>query len=299
MKTIRTICIIFFYSLFLFSCTKEINSPSDEGQNLELRSADNCADCLDEWPDSRETISYGAFNLSLVAEQDADGITYLHLVRSPGTFTSLSYAVIFHDVSAAATTTLLTQADASAGGGAVSDRDLLKSKTGTALSISDFPIGWEACDYIEVKFTVVNGVGFGGTPFITAKYYLRELCEISCEESFSYDLDEDGSSVVFTYISPVAIDPAQIKFTCPHITGFTATDGKEYTVNPGNGQGSPTVLTWNGAVAACTPITFAFSFDPDCDQNSAGFANLWTDCKVNGVSKKNTNTPTIRYDCPE
>lgn len=211
----------------------------------------------------------------------------------------MAYTVVFHDVSAETTTTLLSQSDPSASGGATSDRNLFLNKPGTAyLSPSAFPAGWEACDYITVKFTTIDGAGFGAMSLpISVNYYLRELCETGCEESFSYSTS-DNLSVTFTYISAVSGHDT-IKFTCPHITNFTPGDGKSYSVNPGMSHGSPTVLTWIGNVTACVPITFDLTFTPDCAQNQSGRVNIWTDFKVNEVSKKNDNTPNIVYHCPQ
>jgi len=89
-----------------------------------------------------------------------------------------------------------------------------------------------------------------------------------------------------------------VKFTTPHITGYTAGDAKTYTINPSNPNvpGTQTVLTWTGDIEACTPITFTLSFSPDCIQNASGKLNLWTDFKVNGDSKKGT-LENIKYDC--
>jgi len=92
------------------------------------------------------------------------------------------------------------------------------------------------------------------------------------------------------------LEGAEVKFTCPHISSFIAIDGKEYAINPGNSKGSPTVLTWIGDIEACTEITFTLSFEADCDQNSSGKANLFTDFKVNGESKKGDNE-NIVYQC--
>ncbi|MDI1323834.1 MAG: hypothetical protein PSV36_13880 [Algoriphagus sp.] len=125
-------------------------------------------------------------------------------------------------------------------------------------------------------------------------------CVVACTESFSYVENQDGS-YTFTYKSEVDITGAEVKFTSPQVTEVTSGDIKTYAVNPGNGQGSPTVSTWVGDITACTPITFTLLFTPDCEQNEGGFANLWTDFKVNSISKKNISetNPIIKFDCPK
>lgn len=120
-----------------------------------------------------------------------------------------------------------------------------------------------------------------------------EVLPDDCLESFTYSTT-DNKTVVFTYTSPVDINGAVIKLTDPHITGYTANDGKSYTVNNPN---NPTVLTWTGNITKCVPITFSITYTPDCSQNNAGFANVWTDFKVNDISKKNSATPNIKFNC--
>jgi len=166
---------------------------------------------------------------------------------------------------------------------------------GTTVSHAiDLPTGWQACDIINFS---VHETGLADDVDFNDSYSLIGVCSSSCDESFSYDDNEDGS-YTFHYVSSEDIENAEVKFTCPHITGFEAIDGKEYEVNPGNSHGSPTVLTWTGDIEACNEITFTLSFDADCEQTNSGKANLFTDFKVNGVSKKGNNE-NITFDCTE
>lgn len=128
-------------------------------------------------------------------------------------------------------------------------------------------------------------------------------CAPSCEESFSY-VTTDNKTVVFTYISPVALQGATVKITCPQIDGFTAIDGKNYNSNPGQSNGSDNVLTWTGNIPACgTGISFSFTFDPNCvyNINSKKWNSpiIWTDFTVNGYSKKGTLANIVFDDCNE
>jgi len=166
---------------------------------------------------------------------------------------------------------------------------------GTTVSHSiDLPEGWQACDV--VNFTI-HQEALGNAIDFNESYSLIGVCSTGCDESFDYEANEDGS-YTFTYVSSEDLENAEVKFTCPHITVFEALDGKEYSVNPGNSKGSPTVLTWIGDIEACTELTFTLSFEADCDQNSSGKANLFTDFKVNDESKKGDNE-NIVYQCPE
>jgi len=171
---------------------------------------------------------------------------------------------------------------------------------------------WRACDNISLSIVQEE---LGQPLTFYANYSLVGICtDSSCEESFSYRAMDDSQnftinemgntqsstiknkSYEFKYIPSEDISGAEIKFTCPHISDFSALDGKEYTVNPGNGNGSPTVLTWVGNLTACQEITFNLLFVADCDQTNSGFANVFTDFKVNGESKKG-DLENIRVSC--
>ena len=166
-----------------------------------------------------------------------------------------------------------------------------------------FPLasGWQACDLMN--FSIIETIFNTDKPIsISGTYNLIGICISGCTESFSY-ATSDNKNVVFTFVSPVSLTGAVVKLTCPHITGYTATDGKVYSVN---NEKNPTVLTWKGDITACTPVTFSLSFAPDCGQNNAGFANVWTDFTVNEDSKKDITFPTgttewpiIKYSCPK
>ncbi|WP_274474154.1 hypothetical protein [Mangrovimonas aestuarii] len=163
----------------------------------------------------------------------------------------------------------------------------------TVSHMIDLPSDWEACD--EIPFTIYQE-GLSNPISFNETYALIGMCG-GCDESFDYEEQEDGS-YLFTYTSAESLEGAEVKLTCPHIVDFEALDGKVYSFNPGNGQGSPTVLTWTGDIDACTEISFAISFTADCDQNNSGFANVFTDFKVNGVSKKG-ELSNIKFDCSE
>ena len=176
-----------------------------------------------------------------------------------------------------------------------SDAKLIEDvSSGTTVSHSvDLNQGWQACEIIN--FTVLQEAL--GTPInFSESYALIGICSSGCDESFSYTDNQDGS-YTFKYVSSEDLENPEVKFTCPHIVGFEALDGKVYAVNPGNSHGSPTVLTWIGNIEACTEITFTLSFDADCNQTNSGKANLFTDFKVNGESKKGSNE-NIVYNCP-
>ena len=166
----------------------------------------------------------------------------------------------------------------------------------------DLATDWLACDEIENKIRVTrkaeaNPKANGNSQTFESMYNLIGVCSANCEESFSYET-ADNKYVTFTYVSDVFLENAEVKFTCPQIDDFTAVDGKEYNVNPGQVNGTDNVLTWIGDIEACIPITFTLDFEPHCTYNDNSqkwnTPNVWTDFKVNGVSIKG-DLPNIVY----
>lgn len=176
----------------------------------------------------------------------------------------------------------------------------------------DLDEDWEACDEVTRKITLYKGNPNAvpqSVDFETS-YVLLPLCDDGgteldddeCEEEdFFYDQVIEGvpSGVLrytFTYIPCEDLTGAVVKFTSPHIKGFTSLDGKFYTINKGKKRGTPTVMTWVGDIPA-GGITFEVDFNPDCTQTNSGKANVWTDFKVNEVSKKFANSNIIAWEC--
>ncbi len=154
----------------------------------------------------------------------------------------------------------------------------------------DLPNNWEACDIVDFD---IRQEGQGSPIDLSGDYSLFSFC--GCEEDFYYEENADGS-YTFIYTADENLGNAEVKFTTPHITDFEALDGKEYTSNPGQGNGSNTVLTWTGDITMCEEITFTLALDADCSQNNAGFATVFSDFKVNDDSKKG-ETGNIKVDC--
>jgi hypothetical protein len=177
------------------------------------------------------------------------------------------------------------------------------SKSSTITVIIPLDEDWEPCDIITRTIQVFRNSQHSLS--FTTSYTLLAVCDDGgdgvnedCEmEEFYYD-QVAGFTYDFTYIPCEALTGATLKFTSPHIKDFTSTPS--LIPNKGKGKGSPTVLSWTGNVPA-DGITFRITFDPDCAQNNAGFALLWTDFKVNEVSKKylhSDNINILNKDCP-
>jgi hypothetical protein len=144
--------------------------------------------------------------------------------------------------------------------------------------VHDLAINFDPCDEIELLLT--------NPATQAATYLLRGEC---CAETFTY-VNKVGNQYLFTYVSPIALTDAVLTFTCPGIVGYDA------VVCAIEDLETPTNLTWTGDIGACTPITFLLTFYPNC--TGKGSLNLWTDFKVNGVSKKGALS-NINYKCPK
>ncbi|WP_372920220.1 hypothetical protein [Salegentibacter sp.] len=108
-----------------------------------------------------------------------------------------------------------------------------------------------------------------------------------CEESFSY-LDNEDGSYTFTYIPEEDMENAEVVFTFAQ--GVTV-DGLE-------GWGSNGVtLQSNLNFEACVEYSWTVELDPRCNGKGQSTPNLWTDFKINDISKKNDETPTIEGIC--
>ena len=158
----------------------------------------------------------------------------------------------------------------------------------------DLEEGWASCNAQDYAVRV-EGPGTAAE-FGKTTYNLFEIC--SCEDLLTYTSETvDGLlQVEFTYISAETIENAEIKFTFPHISGFTSNDGKEYSVNNDKNPNQPTVLTYVGDLESCKEITFSLTLTPYCNQGNSDKATIWTDFKVNEVSKKGTNE-NIVFNC--
>jgi hypothetical protein len=173
---------------------------------------------------------------------------------------------------------------------------------------------WEACQTFTETIIIYTDPGNNTLLTFNTSYVLLALCadddddddddddEEECDkEDFYYEaIDEDEHKYKFTYIPACeALTNAVVKFTSPHISGFASMDGKTITTvnrNAKSPRGNPTVLVWTGDIPE-DGITFEIDFDPDCTQTNSGKANVWTDFKVNEVSKKFQHSNIVAFDC--
>jgi len=94
--------------------------------------------------------------------------------------------------------------------------------------------------------------------------------------------------VHLVYTSQEDLENAKVEITMPQILAYTKGPGSNWTTasfTPNNIE-KPTVITWVGNLPSGIAKTFCIIVEPDC--NPSGKAVIWSDFKVNGVSKKGT-----------
>jgi hypothetical protein len=105
-----------------------------------------------------------------------------------------------------------------------------------------------------------------------------------------YDANDYDLMTHFVYNSPEAVSGAVVEFTFPHIEYFVPHVGgskqqRIYTVNNVN---NATVITCTADLVMGPNPMFCFIVKADCSKGNGGYATIWTDMKVNGVSVKGT-----------
>ncbi|TXE14221.1 hypothetical protein [Algoriphagus aquimarinus] len=135
-----------------------------------------------------------------------------------------------------------------------------------------------ACTSYSVSFAS-NG-GPGGSLSKSTSYAIYEYCSEDCEESFSYVDNGDNAAYVFTYIPSEDMSAAALVFTFAQGVAASATGLDGWATN-----GSTRQITMD--LVACQEYTWTVDLTPDCSGSSAN-SNVWTDFKVNTVSKKGT-----------
>ncbi len=138
----------------------------------------------------------------------------------------------------------------------------------------------EAGDY-SLRYKIGSG-GF------TEKSVTVLNCNV-CEESFSYIDNKDGT-YIFTYTVGEDMDAAEVVFTFAQ-GAYDSGLSEDFSQN-GNGQTYKATMD----LQKCDVLEYTITLQANCSGNSPN-SNVWTDFKVNDVSKKNENTPNLVQSC--
>lgn len=174
------------------------------------------------------------------------------------------------------------------------DENQLQSAN-TALGRTATPIGvWDNNDVLQ---TVI------GLPQSTATYSYASFPAYDFSPYFIngetvYNANNYDLMTHFQYYSSVPVTNAVVEFTFPHILYFVPHLGslnkhRIYTANNVNNQTVITTIT--NLTAGWNPM-FCFMVKVDCSKGNSGYATIWTDMKVNGVSVKGSIKNKI-FDC--
>lgn len=113
-----------------------------------------------------------------------------------------------------------------------------------------------------------------------------------CVESFTYADNHDGT-YTFSYTPKEAVEDAALVFTFAQSAYQSGLPRAEGWAQPGAGQTMQTVMD----LQACHTYTWTVALRANCSGN-ARQSNVWTDFKVNGVSKKNNPEDKFIQVCP-
>lgn len=143
----------------------------------------------------------------------------------------------------------------------------------------DYSIVLEA----EESYNFRAKIGSGGFVY----YSTITVIECSdCEESFTY-VDNGDRSYTFTYIPAEDVTAAEVVFTFAQGVDVDGLEGWE-----NNGQTRQSVMD----LEACEVYSWTVTLDAKCSGNSAN-SNVWTDFKVNDVSKKADEEDKFTQSC--
>ncbi len=139
--------------------------------------------------------------------------------------------------------------------------------------------GWKACDPVNYDLKVV---GNGPQASFNVSYNLIGICS-HCMERFSYEKNFDGT-YTFSYTPSENITNANVVFS------FAQTDHVIVSALLGwTAEGLTRKKTMN--LVRCQTYEWIVGLSPKYSSHSENI-NLWTDFKVNNVSKKNISEPT-------
>lgn len=243
----------------LFSCSQI--EPFEMEDMKVLRSTASTASsedfCVSAFPmEAVEVYSNAARGVTVTAKNDADS-TYFTITRSTGNMT----------VRVATPGVEVTQTN---------KETILEGGTTVTVSVPH-KANWNRGDIVTVSF-YVSGLGGGSdNRFQTGiiSYNLRDICS-DCVENFSY-INNGNGSYTFTYVSEEDINDAQLVLTFAQ--GVVVEGLDNWSTN-----GSTRQLMRD--INKCEKYKWTVGLVTDCNGQGQNSANLWTDFKVNGVSKK-------------
>ncbi len=262
----------------LVSCTKEVQSPEDEsvtlGGDMMLKSASVLPDCSSLSITPGAEIYYKRTESNIVSWGSKNGPSNSKIVEIEYYNTETEF--ILKVKSTSGWLDLLINGISKWNGGAVAANEW---------GIYKVPLaeGWKACDLISYDLKVT---GNGPQASFTVRYYLIGICS-HCREQFNYEKNFDGT-YTFSYTPSQDYTNANVVFT------FTQADHVIISGLPGwitEGQ----IRKKSMNLVRCKTYEWIVGVSPKYNSHAED-ADLWTDFKVNSISKKNISEPTPNID---
>lgn len=163
------------------------------------------------------------------------------------------------------------------------EKQLLSSVNTSARTATQFYV-WDNNDVLQTsiwpKYTNAEYSYASFPTYDFSPYYING--------ETTYNADNYDLMAHFQYYSSTAVPNAVIELTFPHISHFVphVTNGNKHRVFTVNNVNNQTVIkTITNLTVGWNPM-FCFMLKVDCNKGNSGYATIWSDMKVNGVSVK-------------
>jgi hypothetical protein len=172
-----------------------------------------------------------------------------------------------------------------------SNEDLLKSSR-TASPIAEWtkPAIWDNNSMLQTALWLPPGVGPALPNYSFTQFPSYDFSPYFINGETEYNPANYDVMTHFGYISPEAVTGAVVEFTFPQIKYFLPhmNNKNQQRIYTSNNVENQTVISCTADLVKGMNPMFCFLVKVDCGKGNSGFATIWTDMKVNGVSVKGT-----------
>jgi hypothetical protein len=170
------------------------------------------------------------------------------------------------------------------------ETQLKSARTASPIAAWGKPAIWDNNSILQTALWFPPGVGPTLPDYSFTQFPLYDFSPYFINSETEYNPANYDVMTHFGYISPESISGAVVEFTFPHIKYFlphmnNKNQQRIYTVNNADNQ---TVITCIADLVKGMNPMFCFLVKVDCSKGNSGYATIWTDMKVNGVSVKGT-----------
>ena len=172
------------------------------------------------------------------------------------------------------------------------ENQLQSAKPGSTRTATEFGV-WDNNDVLQSVIGLPQSTG----TYSYANFPAYDFSPYYINGETVYNANNYDLMTHFQYYSSVPVTDAVVEFTFPHILYFVPHLGslnknRIFTANNVNNQTVITTIT--NLTTGWNPM-FCFMVKADC-KNQSGYATIWSDMKVNGVSVKGSIKNKV-FDC--